>query len=269
MRMPITSPFPLRVIEQAEFAKLDFHVMRHAFDSQNEMGRLCDEVIYQNDLSLRLETAGLGPIRKEVPVTVSHRDFSKTYFLDLVIGDAAIYELKTAVCLVPEHDSQLLNYLFLKGAHHGKLINFRPRQVETKFINTGLTPQARRRLKINTTRWREADDSCKVLRETLVGLLEDWGAFLEIPLYLDALIHFCGGEDKVIQTVPLSRNGVPLGGQHFHFAGPETAFRLTALTSGTEAYEQQLLSLLGHSPLRAVQWMNMAHQQIEFVTLTK
>ncbi len=257
------------MIEQAEFAKLDYEVMRHAFASQNELGRLCDEVIYQNDLALRLEASGLGPIRKEVPETVSHGDFSKTYSLDLVVGDAAIYELKTAVCLVPEHDAQLLNYLFLEGAHHGKLINFRPPQVETRFVNTGLTPQARRRLKINTSRWREADNASKALRETLVGLLEDWGAFLEIPLYLDALIHFCGGEDKVIRAVPLSRNGVPLGRQHFHFAGPETAFRLTALTNDAEAYEQQLRSLLRHSPLPAVQWMNLAHHRIEFVTLTK
>jgi GxxExxY protein len=267
--MPITSPVSLRVIEQAEFAKLDYHVMRHAFDSQNELGRLCDEVIYQNDLAARLEAAGLGPIRKEVPVIVTHRDFSKTYSLDLVVGDAAIYELKTAVCLAPEHDSQLLNYLFLLGAHHGKLINFRPAQVETRFINTGLTPDARRSLEINKRGWREADDGSKVLRETIVALLEDWGAFLEIPLYLDALVHFLGGEKRVIQRLPLSRKGVPLGSQRFHLAGPGTAFRLTALTDDKGAYEQQLRSLLRHSPLHAIQWINMAHHRIEFATLVK
>src|SRR5262245_47499638 len=121
--MPIVSPFPLRPIEQGEFAKLDYQVMRHAFASQNELGRLCDEVIYQNDLAARLQAAGLGPVRKEVPITASHKDFSKTYSLDLLVGDVAIYELKTAASLVPEHDSQLLNYLFLKDSHHGKLIN--------------------------------------------------------------------------------------------------------------------------------------------------
>ena len=267
--MPITSPFPLRIIEQAEFAELDYLVMRHAFDSQNELGRLCDEVIYQNDLAARLEAAQLGPIRKEVPVTVINRDFSKTYSLDLVVGDAAIYELKTAATLIPEHDSQLLNYLCLKGAHHGKLINFRPPQVETKFVNTGLTPEARKRLQLNTSRWQEANDASKMLREVFVGLLEDWGAFLEIPLYLDALIHFLGGEEKVIQKVPLSRNGVSLGAQRFHLAAPDTAFRLTALTDDAGAYEQQLRSLLRHAPLRAIQWVNMAHHWIEFVTVAK
>src|SRR6266478_2492323 len=113
--MPISSPMSIRPINQEEFARLDYQVMRCAFDSQNELGRLCDEVIYQNDLAARLEAAGLAPIRKEVPVTVTHKDFSKTYYLDLVVGDAGIYELKTAACLAPEHDSQLLNYLFLQG----------------------------------------------------------------------------------------------------------------------------------------------------------
>jgi GxxExxY protein len=267
--MPITSSVPLQMIEQAQFAKLDYQVMRCAFDSQNELGRLCDEVIYQNDLAARLEAARLGPIRKEVPVTVTHRDFSKTCYLDLVVGDAAIYELKTAVCLIPEHDSQLLSYLFLHGVHHGKLINFRPSQVETRFINTKLTPEARKGLRVNTGRWRETDDVTRALREILVGLLEDWGAFLEIPLYLDALIHFLGGEDMVLQTVPISRSGVALGGQRFHLAGPQTAFRLTALTEGVEAYEEQLHSLLRHTPLRAIQWINMAHHHIDFITVEK
>ncbi len=267
--MPVTSPSPVRVIGQAEFAELDYQVMRCVFESQNELGRLCDEVVYQNDLTARLRTAGLGPIRTEVPVTVTYQDFAKTFFLDLVVRDAAIYELKTVLRLIAEHDAQLLNYLFLAGVHHGKLINFRPPQVESKFVNTGLTPDSRRRLEIITSRWREIGNESKALRETLVGLLKDWGGFLEIPLYLDALVHFLGGENKVVQKLPFSRNGIPLGSQHFHLAAPEVAFRLTAMTGDSGAYEQQLQALLRHSPLHAIQWINMSHHRIEFVTLSK
>jgi GxxExxY protein len=241
--------------------------MRHAFDSQNELGRLCDEIIYQNDLAARLANARLGPIRKEVPVTVTYGSFAKTYFLDLVVGDAAIYELKTAVSLAGEHDSQLLNYLLLHGSHHGKLINFRPPQVESKFINSGLTAERRRRLEFGFDRWKEGNAG-KAIREILVGLLEDWGGFLELPLYTDALIHFLGGDDKVMQKVPLSRNGVPLGDQRLHLATPEIGFRVTAMADAVESYERQLRSLLQHSPLRALHWTNMAHHRIDFVTLT-
>jgi hypothetical protein len=37
---------PLDAIDQENFAKLDYQAMRHAFESQNELGRLCEEVIY-------------------------------------------------------------------------------------------------------------------------------------------------------------------------------------------------------------------------------
>src|SRR5881392_3136883 len=119
--MPVTSPITLRAVSQEEFAQLDYRVMRHAFDSQNDLGRLCDEVIYHNDLAARLESAGLGPVHKEVPVTATYRDFAKVYSLDLVVSSAAIYELKTSTCLVGEHEAQLLNYLLLCAAGHGKL----------------------------------------------------------------------------------------------------------------------------------------------------
>src|SRR6266850_1471417 len=250
--MPITSPVSIRPINQDEFAQMDYHVMRHAFDSQNELGRLCDEVIYQNDLAARLQTAGLGPVEKEVPVTVSHRDFVKTYSLDLVVGDAAIYELKTATRIVGDHEAQLLNYLFLRDGQHGKLINLRPPEVESRFVNTNLSLQARRRIEFQTERWREEEEISRILRVTMSGLLEDWGGFLDLALYIEALIHFLGGEERVSQLVPLSRKGIPLGNQRFHLLTPETAFRLTAFSEAAEGYERQISSLMGLAPLRTI-----------------
>lgn len=131
--MPITSPISLTQISQDEFAELDYCVMRYAFECQNRLGRLCDEVIYQNDLASRLRSGGLSALT-EVAVRVTHRDFVKKYMLDLVIANAGIYELKTALALVGAHEAQLLNYLFLCGAHHGKLINFRPARVESRLL---------------------------------------------------------------------------------------------------------------------------------------
>src|SRR5258708_31765836 len=112
--MPITSPLGSSPIKQQEFAELDYLVMRHAFECQNQLGRLCDEVIYQNDLATRLQAAGVS-VRTEVPITVTCRDFRKTYSLDLVVADAGIYELKAALSIIGEHEAQLLNYLFCAG----------------------------------------------------------------------------------------------------------------------------------------------------------
>jgi GxxExxY protein len=263
--MPISCPFPVRSVNQEEFARLDYQVMRLAFDSQSVLGRLGDEVIYQNDLAARISAAGLGQVRQEVPVTVSHGDFVKVYRLDIVIADASIYELKAENNLVAEHEAQLLNYLFLCGCQRGKLLNFRPAKVQSRFVNTHITPEARRRLEVDTSRWREDGAG---LKQTLLDLMEDWGGFLELPLYLSALTHFFGGEEKVVRMVPLIRKGVFLGNQRFHMLNDQVAFRLTAMTGETNDYESQLKSLLRHSPLLGIQWINMARHKVQFITLS-
>jgi GxxExxY protein len=121
--MPITCP-TLSRFSQKDFAELDYCVMRHAFDCHNQLGRLCDESIYQNDLAARLESAGI-PVLREARLAVTHRDFMKSYRLDLIVANAWIYELKTDSMLIGEHEAQLLNCLFLCDCHHGKLINWK------------------------------------------------------------------------------------------------------------------------------------------------
>ena|SRR5689334_5432418 len=118
-------------------------------------------------------------------------------------------------------------------------------------------------------RWREVDKSTGCLRTTFLDLLTDWGVFLEVPLYIEALVHFLGGELNVIRMVPLSRVGLALGNQRMHLLTPEIAFRLTAFNSGLGDYENHLLSLLQHAPLKALHWINMDHHKIKFVTLEK
>ena len=61
--MPISCPIKFSPISRDEYRKLDYQVMQHVFACHNELGRLCDEVIYQNDLNARLCAAGLGPIQ--------------------------------------------------------------------------------------------------------------------------------------------------------------------------------------------------------------
>lgn len=266
--MPVSTPVTLRPLGRKEFAQLDYAVMRHAFDCQNQLGRLCAENIYQNDLAARLEAVGIQA-QREVRVTVTHREFTKSYWLDLVVADAAIYECKVHAMLVGEHEAQLLNYLFLCGANHGKLVNFRPAQVESKFINSALTPEQRREFHVETDRWQEREPSDVMFREAMLGLLRDWGGWLDLALYTEAICYFFGGADGTEGAVMLAREGVNLGRQRFHLLNPETAFKLSALTEGAEEYGKNLQSLLHLSPLRGIQWVNLARNRVQFTSLIK
>jgi GxxExxY protein len=240
--------------------------MRYAYESQNELGRLCDECAYEADLSASLLADGFRSVRTQVPVAVTHRDFAKSYFLDLVANDA-LYELKTSAALAGEHEAQLLNYILLLGLRRGKLLSFRPGRVQGQIVATSLTPDDRRHFQIVTQRWRELTTACATLRHTLCALVADWGAFLDLTLYQEALTHFLGGAAAVEQRVRLSRSGLALGAQRLLVHAPRVAFRLTAFTENQAIVESHLRRLLALTDLKAIQWINLNHATIEFATL--
>lgn len=79
---------------QKSFHALDKAVMWHAFDLQNSLGRLCDEQIYQNELALRCGDAGIQCLR-EVELCAWHKSFEKSFYIDLLVEQSSVYELKT------------------------------------------------------------------------------------------------------------------------------------------------------------------------------
>ena len=260
--MPIELPISLPRLSTEEFKELDHRVMAHAFAAHRDLGRLCDEAVYQADLADRLTAAGLGPVQREFPITVTFRGFAHTYYADLLIGGRALYELKTETALAPAHEAQLLNYLLLANAARGKLVNFRPPSVESRFVNAPLTTAERRRFTVH----RDQPD----LFFTLVTeLLTDWGTGLETALYARALTHLLGGEAEVMRQLPMTRGTTPLGNQRFHLAAPDTAFYLTSLPSIDTTHCAHLQRLLEASPLTRLLWANLALHDLTFTTIVR
>jgi len=264
--MPIHCPITISCLGAEEFEALDYRVMGHAYASQNDLGRLCDESAYEADLKARLVASGFSAVHTQIPVTLSHSDFSKTYYLDM-IADDALYELKAAKTLTSEHEAQLLNYIFLMGLRRGKLLNFHPPKVQGRIVATSLNHDERRRITPVTGRWQDLTSACETLRQTMCDLLGDWGAFLDIALYQEAILHFLGGAVKIEQSVRLTRGGLDLGTQRLLVYTPGLAFRLTAFTQTQDYIESQLRRLLALTGLKALQWINLNHTQIEFTTL--
>lgn len=267
--MPITCPIKFKPTAREEYRKLDYQVMQQVFACHNELGRLCDEAIYQNDLKARLCASGLGSVHTEVPLTVTHDTFRKLYYLDLVVGDTALYELKTVAALAGEHMTQILNYVLLLNINVGKLVNFRPASVEARFANTTLNQATRRELTWNFNRWSPLSPNCEDLRRRFIDLLADWGAFLDTALYEEALVHFCGGEANVVTRVPLTRTGIMLGTQRRCLHAADLSFCVTAHTDHLDRAESQLRRFLALTPLHAIQWLNLNHAEISLITLIK
>jgi len=240
--------------------------MRCAYASQNYLGRLCDEQVYENDLALRLKAEGFGEIHTQVPVAVTHEGFEKTYRLDL-LADDALYELKTVVALAAEHDAQSLHYAMLLGIRHAKLLNFRAPRVQGRLRFNAIDPSQRMKVAWNASEWRALSDSCEHLKERIQGMVSDWGAFLDSHLYEEALVHFCGGESNCVRRLPVLREGRQLGTQKVQCHGEGLCFLVTAITADVQRFAGHLRRLLALTRQRGMQWMNLDRERIHLITL--
>jgi hypothetical protein len=152
---------------------------------------------------------------------------------------------------------------------HAMLANLRPERVQYEFLSTQLTNETRRQFSLAEIGWREVNDESGWLRKKLVELLDDWGAFLEVGLYRDAITHFLGGPERVIAPVPVHFGERILGNQSVHLLTADTAFAFTALPAERATMEDHQRRFLKHTPLHFIQWINFNHHQIELTTLER
>jgi len=267
--MPIAPSREIRAFSQEEFHEVDHRAMGVVFNIHNEFGRFLDESLYRRAIAARCEELRIVPAEEEVGVRVTHGSFCKDYFMDLLLCRGVMFELKAVEALAPAHRAQALNYLFLTGSQHGKLVNLRPERVQHEFVSTGLTDERRREFSVFDTSWKDVNTESAWLRSKVVDLLRDWGAFLEVALYRDAITHFIGGPEKVVTPVEISSSRGVLGEQDVHLLAPDTAFAISAVTDRIDATRQHQLGFLRHSALRHIQWINMNRHRIEFTTLSK
>jgi GxxExxY protein len=240
--------------------------MRCAYAAQNALGRLCDERVYENDLARRLHAAGFSSIHTQVPASFNHEGFVREYRLDLVADDA-LYELKTVNAFVPEHDTQVLHYAMLADINHAKLLNFRPVKVQGRLRFNALLGEKHRRIVCDDRSWQALSPECEALRTRLNSLLNDWGAGLELPLYEQALVHFCGGEALCLRRVPIILEGTELGTQAVQMHAMGLCFHTTAFTNDLDVQESHIRRMLALTGLRALQWINFNHTTISLITI--
>ena len=265
--MPIKCNINIEPVGQDQFHLVDKIVMRHAFDIHNTIGSFCDEHIYQTELCKRCRDS--FDVHSEVLIRILHQGFSKAYFIDMLVDNSIIYELKATSHIHSNHQKQLINYLMLTGTQHGKLINFRSSSVESSFVSTGLNKELRHVFQLIDNEWQGNDKGSQQLRDTLYSLLEDWGAFLDITLYTEALIYFNHESEAGVKPVDISINDQTVGIQSMNMIDSKTAWHLSAVRDNKNFYETHIGRLLKHTSLNRIHWINFEHHKIILKTITK
>lgn len=264
--MPVHCPLQLRPLPDEAFEAIDRRVMACCYASQNTLGRLCDERVYENDVAARLRSEAVPDVHTQVPVTLTHESFSRTYRLDLVVGEM-IYEFKTVTAFAPDHDAQGIHYAALTGTDRVKLVTFRSERVVGRLLRSPLWRVNRRQFSVTTDRWLPLSDECPGLLTHMTALLTDWGAFLEARLFEEALVHLSGGEAQCMRRLPVTRDGFELGTHRLACHAADVGFAVSAFSEAAPAHESQLRRVMHCLPLRGLQWINLNHAELQLVTL--
>jgi GxxExxY protein len=264
--MPVHLKKPIQMITEQEFHDLDFQIMRFAFDIHNQLGRFYDEKIYQNELLNICRENGLTA-QTEVKIELTHQSFTKDLFLDLLLENSSIYELKATASIISDHRIQTLDYLFLSNTQHGKIINFRPPSVTHEFVSTGLDFEKRHKFSIHQKNWLNESEAALCLKSIVLGLFEDWGLFLNTAHYKEAVCHLLGGKEKVIRPVPIKSKQNLLGQQKIPLLSPTESFCISSVTGNPSAYQMHLQRFLDCTELRNLHWINLFRSEVHLTSL--
>ena len=109
-------------------------VIGAAFEVSNLLGSGFLEKVYQGALAEELRLRGVQVIREHpLPVTYKGRIVGE-YFVDLLVEQKVIVELKCVEHFADEHLAQCLNYLKASNLQLALLINFQKPRVEIRRV---------------------------------------------------------------------------------------------------------------------------------------
>jgi GxxExxY protein len=89
-----------------------------------ELGPGLFERIYTRALCIELKAAGIRYEREKRYVVTYRGEVVSDQYLDLVVGDQVVLEVKSVDDLAPIHHKQILNYMRIARLRAGLLLNF-------------------------------------------------------------------------------------------------------------------------------------------------
>jgi GxxExxY protein len=120
--------------DNSELNELSGRVIGCAFSVINTLGAGFLERVYENALAYEVRAAGLSAVQ-QYGAKVHYKDFLVgEYFLDLMIDDVLLVELKTVKAPDDAHRMQCTNYLKATGLLLCLLLNFGKPRLEIKRV---------------------------------------------------------------------------------------------------------------------------------------
>ena len=112
-------------MSESEHNIISKQIINAAIEVHKELGPGLLESVYEYCLLYELKRNGLHAERQvQLPICYKGHTLNKDFFIDILVEDKIILELKSVEMILPIHEFQLLTYLKLSGKKLGLLINF-------------------------------------------------------------------------------------------------------------------------------------------------
>lgn len=111
-------------ISEGEYLEM-YNAIGAALEVYNILGRGMEEAIYQEALELEFREQQM-PAQPQAPLRTWYKGIlmDKVYYADFIVGDSVVVELKSVARVIPEHRSQLFNYMRITKHRRGILVNY-------------------------------------------------------------------------------------------------------------------------------------------------
>lgn len=121
------------------YKDLSYKIIGILFSVHTQLGNRYQEKYYQRAVEAALNENGIK-FKKEIAVDLLYNEkVVGKYFLDFLIEDALVLELKAVPSLLPKDFKQILGYLKAKNIELGILANFRTdKLIYKRILNSDL-----------------------------------------------------------------------------------------------------------------------------------
>jgi len=110
---------------EMEYNMVSGRIIKAAIEVHRELGAGLLESVYEYCLLEELKRNGLRAERQvQIPLSYKGDPLDRDFFIDMLVEDQIILEIKSVETILPIHEFQLLTYLKLSGKKLGLLINF-------------------------------------------------------------------------------------------------------------------------------------------------
>ncbi len=110
---------------KAEYDIITEKIIAAAIDVHRELGPGLLESVYEICLVKELISRGLSVEQQVlVPVVYKNEKLNKEFYIDILVENEVVIELKAVEILLPVHEVQLVTYLKLANKRLGLLLNF-------------------------------------------------------------------------------------------------------------------------------------------------